>query len=358
MRVGLVIYGSIDTLSGGYLYDRKLVDGLRSHGDQVEILSLPWQSYGLHLAHNFWPELRKTLAGLKVDVLLQDELNHPSLFLINEWLRKEAGYRLVAIVHHLRSSERHASILQPLYRQIEKGYLRSVDGFIFNSQTTRQEVERLSGEKKPGLVATPGGDGGEGLPGAAHSQWSSGLQILFLGNIIPRKGLLLLLKALDGVDNANWRLRVVGRSDVDPGYFRRVEKAASKGRLRGRVVFCGQLSDEDLARTWAGSHVLCVPSSYEGFGIVYLEAMRSGVVPIGSTQGAAWEIISDGVDGFLVDPNDPIPLRNVLARLAGDPQGVRELQENARAAYQRFPTWAQTTTNIRKFLLEWTGQAG
>ena len=53
MRLGLLIYGSLDTLSGGYLYDRKLVEHLRRAGDSVEIISIPWRSYPAHLADNF-----------------------------------------------------------------------------------------------------------------------------------------------------------------------------------------------------------------------------------------------------------------------------------------------------------------
>ena len=44
MRIGLVIYGSLDTLSGGYLYDRMLDEHLRRQGDEVEIISLPWRN--------------------------------------------------------------------------------------------------------------------------------------------------------------------------------------------------------------------------------------------------------------------------------------------------------------------------
>ena len=53
MRVGLVIYGSLETISGGYLYDCKLVAHLRAAGDTVEIFSLPWRNYAQHLADNF-----------------------------------------------------------------------------------------------------------------------------------------------------------------------------------------------------------------------------------------------------------------------------------------------------------------
>ena len=83
MRIGLLIYGSLDTLSGGYLYDRKLVEHLRQAGDSVEIVSIPWRSYPAHLADNLSLRLYRRLRDLPVDILLQDELNHPSLALVN-----------------------------------------------------------------------------------------------------------------------------------------------------------------------------------------------------------------------------------------------------------------------------------
>ena len=71
MRIGLLIYGSLDTLSGGYLYDRKLVEHLRQAGDAVEIVSLPWRSYPAHLADNLSLRLYRRLRDLPVDILLQ-----------------------------------------------------------------------------------------------------------------------------------------------------------------------------------------------------------------------------------------------------------------------------------------------
>ena len=132
MRIGLLIYGSLDTLSGGYLYDRKLVEYLRRAGDSVEIVSLPWRSYPAHLADNLSLHLYRRLRDLSVDILLQDELNHPSLALVNRRLRRlRPRYPLISIVHHLRSSEQHPRRLLPLYRAVERSYLRTDGRFHF-----------------------------------------------------------------------------------------------------------------------------------------------------------------------------------------------------------------------------------
>ena len=108
MRIGLVIYGSLDTLSGGYLYDRMLVEHLRRQGDEVEIFSLPWRDYARHLTDNLSTGLLRRLQGSRLDVLLQDELNHPSLFWLNR--RLHVNYPIVSIVHHLRSSEKRSPL--------------------------------------------------------------------------------------------------------------------------------------------------------------------------------------------------------------------------------------------------------
>src|SRR5215211_2145573 len=113
MKLGLVIYGSLETLSGGYLYDRKLVENLRAQGDTVEIISLPWRNYAAHLTDNLWFRLPPQ----NFDILIQDELNHSSLILAN---RQKHPYPIISLVHHLRASELRPAWQNVFYRMIEK----------------------------------------------------------------------------------------------------------------------------------------------------------------------------------------------------------------------------------------------
>jgi len=361
MRVGLVIYGSLDTLSGGYLYDRKLVEAMRNHGDSVEVVSLPATSYAGAIAQNFSTSIRQQLVNLKVDVLLQDELNHPSLFWMNCWLRPKVEFPLIGIVHHLRSSEQHASWLLPFYRTVEGQFLNTLDGYIFNSHSTQKEVARLALNARPYVIATPGGDAldGEGC-GAdlnAYSQYikqegtQSRLEILFVGNLIERKGLHILLEALNVLPKSDWHLRVAGRMELDPSYSRRCQNLASQDGLTGKVEFLGAIEDSDLVHAYQTSQLLVVPSSFEGFGIVYLEAMRWGVVPVGSTAGGAAEIINHGENGWLIDPGDSTALVAVLENVCQNPQILQRMSQSARLRYQGFPTWSETMEKIRQFLL-------
>jgi glycosyltransferase involved in cell wall biosynthesis len=345
MKIGLLIYGSIDTLSGGYLYDRQLVEYLRARGESVEIISLPWRNYAAHLSDNLSFRLPDGL-----DVLIQDELNHPSLLAANA---QKHLYPIISLVHHLRSSEEHPAWLRWFYRIVEQRYLRSVDGFIFNSQTTERVVRGLAGERAPGLVAYPPTDRfGEALPVefvAARAMEPGPLRLVLLGNLIPRKGLHTLLEALGSLP-PDFSLDVIGSQTADPGYAARMQQRTRELGLAERVTFHGALENLALVEKLRTAQVLVVPSSYEGFGIVYLEGMAFGLPAIGSTAGAAAEIITQGETGYLVRPGDAVDLAQRLVALAHERKLLQRMSLQALERYQSQPTWLQTAESIHKFL--------
>ena len=310
MRVGLIIYGHLDIRSGGYLYDRKLVAALRDQGDEVTILSLPWRSYGRHLLDNWDKRLLEDARAAQVDVLLQDELNHPSLVWQNTSLRAALKIPIVSIVHHLRSSESHPRLPTMLYRRMEKDYVNSVDGFIYNSYTTEEAVGALLRQAKPSVIVWPAADQVEPPDQptvraliAQRAMWPGPLRVLIVGNVTPRKNLHSVMQALARQPATDWTLTVAGDLTVDPSYVESLVRLATELEVKSNVRFHGAITTQALRRLDAASHVLALPS-YEGFGIVYLEAMAFGVVPIASRAGAAHEIIADGQNGYLVGRTD------------------------------------------------------
>ena len=140
MKIGLVIYGSLEIQTGGYFYDRMLVDHLQNKGEYIDIISVPLGSYFKHIIDNYSSLYRKLLTA-NYDILLEDELNHPSLFLINHRLKKRVDYPILSIVHHLSYSAESNTIKKFLYGILEKKYLTSIDGFVFNSNTNKRVVE-------------------------------------------------------------------------------------------------------------------------------------------------------------------------------------------------------------------------
>ena len=146
-------------------------------------------------------------------------------------------------------------------------------------------------------------------------------------------------------------LEVAGSPEADPAYARRVRALAEGPVLQGRVRFLGALSQPHLAQALRQAHVLAVPSSYEGFGIAYLEGMSFGLPAIATHSGGASEIITPGQDGYLVSPGQPEALAQVIDELAADRLLLSRMGLAARQRFLAHPTWEQSAAQIRSFLL-------
>jgi glycosyltransferase involved in cell wall biosynthesis len=345
MRVGLTLYGSLAEHSGGFRYDRKLVEGLRAAGDTVDVVELPWRSYHRGLLDSLDPRVRDRLA-VDVDVMLQDELAHPSLTGHTAAL----PYPTVSIVHHLRASEPRR--LRPLYRAIERRYLSTVDGVVCNSGPTRRSVQALAPGTRA-VVAPPAGDRLDSpadpdqrpLPGPDQP-----LRVVFVGNITPRKGLDTLVDGM-AASETTVELTVIGQ-EVDESYVADVRQSVCDHGLADRVTFLGRCPDEELAAQLRNAHVLAVTSRYEGLGIVYLEAMSFGLPVLATRAGGATDVVTHGEDGYLIDPNDPAAVGRALTRFASDPDRFAEMCQAAKQRYERQPDWTETTARVRSMLAE------
>ena len=359
MRIGLVLKGNLDMQSGGFLYDRKAVQYLRDRGNQVFTFCIPWCAYPRSLALNFSLPFFTRLRRTPVDVLLQDELAHPSLLILNRWFKILSATPLIAIVHHLRCSEQRASWKNFLYRVVESKYLHTLDGFIFNSRETWGVITRMLGTAKPAVIAPPGGDRfpkriTEGSV-VERSSTEGPLKIVFLGNIIPRKELHTLVSALSSLEPGTWRLSVAGSGEADNRYAAFVKREVGRMGLDSNVEFLGRPEDGDLARLLAESHLLAVPSSYEGFGIVYLEGMGFGLPVIAARDGGASDIVHEGINGFLVDAGDEDAIARHISMLIKDRRRLCAMSVEALRSFAVHPTWTETGERIHRFLQKFPG---
>jgi phosphatidyl-myo-inositol dimannoside synthase len=130
------------------------------------------------------------------------------------------------------------------------------------------------------------------------------------------------------VDVPDAVLRVVG----DGNDRARLEQKAVSMGLGARIEFLGQISDEQLAREYQRCTAVVMPSRGEGFGLVFLEAMRAARGCIGG-HGSASEIIVDGETGFVVDPRDHAYLRQLLVRMLLDRSGTATMGVCGRARF-------------------------
>ena len=354
MRIGLAIYGDIDQRSGGYLYDRMLVQHLERRGHQVRVISLPKRSYLGCLFQNFSSSVYGELRRSKLDILLQDELCHPSLFLLNARLRGQVKFPIISIVHMLRSNPSQRSLLRWLYSWVETRYLNSVNGFIFNSKHTKKLVDSKVANRKPYAVATPGGDRfGSSISAReirVRAKRSGPLHVLLLGNLTRNKSAHVLISALSKLELGSVYMTLAGRDDVELIYTRTLRRQILRAGIDGWVHFAGHLEGKLLEATLSTVQILVMPSSYEGFGISYLEGMRFGLPAIGARAGGSDEIIRHGKNGYLIRVGDADELAALLKRLNFNRYLLAQLSLNAQKTFHSFPTWKESMERIHTFL--------
>ena len=142
------------------------------------------------------------------------------------------------------------------------------------------------------------------------------------GNDLPR---------LQAAGNVRPRLIIAGDGDDRP----RLQQLAAELGLADRVLFTGFVSEATLAELYARSSVFVMPSRGEGFGLVYLEAMRAGKPCVAARASAAAEVIADGETGLLVDAADAGALDAALGLLLSSPELAGRMGEAGRRRFQR-----------------------
>jgi glycosyltransferase involved in cell wall biosynthesis len=149
--------------------------------------------------------------------------------------------------------------------------------------------------------------------------------IVFVGRIRPVKGVPYLIEAMSLIrrKNKSCRLMLVGYGDEE-----NINALIKKYDLTDCVSFVGKVSNEDVPGYLIASDVFVLPSLYEGFGIVILEAMAAGLPVISTNVGGPPDIIKDGVNGYLVGTKNSEQIADSVIRLLDDDRLREKMSES------------------------------
>lgn len=347
MRVACVVPGDIDTTSGGFRYDRRLVASLRDAGDDVTVHSVPWRRYPFGVVDA--PRTPLSAFAADADVVVVDELAHPTFAAATRSRDGEGETPVVALVHHLRCDEGGPDA--PLARLLERRFLRRVDAALCTSSATARSVRELvPSASLPTCVAPPTDD--QFVPDVALDDIEARaaetpFRVVFLGALVPRKRPDALVDALAGLDG-EWRATLVG-PHPNARFVARVRRRCRRRGVAARVTLTGPLSSDDVAAVLRRSHALALPSTHEGFGIAALEGMGFGLPAVVTQAGGATDLVTHGETGFLVPPGGVGAVYAALSTLATDRTRLARMGRAARRRYDAHPPWPETVDRIRSF---------
>jgi D-inositol-3-phosphate glycosyltransferase len=168
--------------------------------------------------------------------------------------------------------------------------------------------------------------------------------ILFVGRIEPLKGIDILLRAVSNIDG-RFRVLVIGGDGKD--LARRAELAALAAELRiaDKLTFIDAVPHDALPLYYNAADICVVPSYYESFGLVAVEAMACGVPVIASRVGGLKETVQDGKTGYLVPWLCPEPFAERVDLLLNNEPLRRSLGREARLAAERYG-WSEVAARV------------
>ena len=349
MRIAFAFPGDLDTPTGGYGYDRRIIAGMRQVGWQVDLVPL---GEGFPFPDGATSSSAEaSLAALpKGSLVVIDGLAFGAM--PDEAARLSGRLQIVALVHHplCRENGLPAVEAERLYES-EAGALRHARHVIVTSPATAAQVRDLFDlPDTPVSTVLPGTD----KPEAYERPEAERTRLLSVGTVVPRKGYDLLFEALADLQNTEgheWHLDIVGGLEADPDCYTALNAQAEASGLSDRVTFHGALSPDQLEDFYKSAQVFVLASRYEGYGMAYTEALAHGLPVIGSGGGAVRDTLPEGAAIYCGAENVKA-LRDALHRLITKPEERSKLAAAAKAAAQSLPDWRDASAQFAEILME------
>ncbi|HEX5848069.1 MAG TPA: glycosyltransferase family 4 protein [Rubrobacter sp.] len=327
--------GDTGRKTGGYLYNARVISGLRDRGMAVEEVVPCGASPGEQRAARRFAFDPSVFDAVVVDALARI-VAAPRLDL---W---RSIRPVVALVHELPG----VAGGDPDHERAYEGPLLRADRLVAVSGHGRSVLldrgvpaERIS-------VVPPGFDGVV----AARVSYSGGppLRALCVAQWIERKGILDLVEAWTLRGRPGAVLELVGETNADPAYAARVREAVQSAP-HGSIVVSGRVDDAGLGAAYARADLFALPSRYEGYGIVYAEALASGLPIIACGVGPVPELVGREA-AVLVEPGDADGLSAALDLLLGDAALRTRMSEAAIRRASGLPRWEDTVAGLEAVL--------
>jgi glycosyltransferase involved in cell wall biosynthesis len=350
-----IIPGDLQSASGGYVYDRSMVAGLRALDWRVRVhgldASFPYPTPdALAQAQRVFADLPDRacvlIDGLALGAMPQVIEAHSSrlalVALIHMPLASEVGLA-PAVAERLRCQERHA--------------LKLVRRVIVTSRSTQRTVagcgvdQSLLSVVEPGVWMTPIAQSPRERAGDRP------VEMLCVATIHDGKGHELLIDALAPLLHLPWHLRCVGSPLRSPSTAQRLTDRLQRTGLIDRVTLAGELPHAALSELYRAADLFVLPTLRESYCMAVAESLAHGLPVISSRTGAIPELVGESA-GLLIEPGDRDQLHAALLRALQDSALRSSLRDGALAAGARLTPWPQACERMARVLERVCEQAG
>ena len=342
------IPGDMYRKTGGFIYERKLLETL--------------QASGLNIAHLLFPagfadptpaEMAQAIAHLAalpadapviIDGLVYGAIDPKGLDTVQA--------PMVAMIHHPLGLEAglDADRAAFLLRNEADALSRATHVIVPSPHTAMTLAQDFGVPREKISIALPGFDRptGTSMPAAPPL-------ILSVGLLAERKGHDVLLNALAEITDLDWQAQIVGGAH-DPAVAQKLKDQCAELGLTTRVDFVGTLDAEDLQDRYRAATVFALATRYEGYGMGFGEAMTHGLPIVTCRAGAVPDTVPNGA-GRLVPVDAPHDFAAALRETLTKPDLRTQMAQTSRAAGAALPTWQDTARIVAAVLRQCSASA-
>lgn len=335
--IHFIVPGPLDTRTGGFVYDRRIIEALIGDGVAVIVHELP--------GHYPAPDNTAVAAAAATlrsladgSVVIVDGL---AFGVLPDLIEHEGSrLRFIALVHHPLAIESGLSTeAASQRRQSEHHALRFAKGVITTSAATTACLSDYDVPADRIATVRPGTD----LPMApmlSARMDDATVQLLCVATLTARKGHGVLVEALTELRDHAWHLHCVGSTTRDPETHAAIVAQIEQSGLQARITLHGELDDEALQRHYAGAGLFVLATHYEGYGMVFDEAIAHGLPIVTSGAGAVPSTVPAEA-GLIVPPGNVVAFSQALRRWFEEAALRRRLAAGANDAREGLRSWPQ-----------------
>lgn len=335
------IPGDINTLTGGYAYDRRLMTELHARGHKIG---------HLQLSNHFPVPDAEALADAAAQ--LAELPDHATVVVdglaygLMDTIAEQHAERLniIALCHHPLMLEAGLSNAQA--QQLFLSEQRALDAakavIVTSQMTSNILVEQFAIPANKITIALPGTDSQAFAPCTGNPP-----VLLCVATLTRRKAHDLLIDALSTLSHLDWTARLVGGMDFDPAWTATLKNKVATHGLEQRIIFIGNVADP--TGEYAAADLFVLPSLFEGYGMAFAEALSFGLPIVAARAGAVPDVVPETA-GILTAPNDVTTLADALQKLLTDKDLRKKLRAGAQDAARNLPRWSDTAMVVEQLI--------
>ncbi len=342
MTIHLIIMGDIQSLTGGYLYNLRMIEGLEQKGYSVNIFGYdwPWKNESdLGRICRFYFEKLTVGSCILIDSLVLARLQMPVREFSNRFI-------FVGLIH-LPASYKFVPGGTGKLSGEELMALHQMKRLIVTGQFTHDLLCKAGVNPANIRIVEPGTDP---FPQKTHYKPVPS-ELLCIANFSPIKAQDILICSLSGLTARTWTLHLYGDKDRDKEYSNRINSLIKQFHLETRVILHGIATRDEITALFLNADLFVMPSLFESYGMALTESLAHGVPVLTTRAGNIPRTVPDGM-GILVKAGKAEELTDAIRSLLDDPNKYASLCAAASRYQLHARSWEQAVTEFEKIIRE------